>query len=444
MHRWLVLYNPFYLAATLSLLTGVYLINDHFEGGPTDWILANLWVVAILQAYELCLLSIAWWLQQRGLKRPAVLLGLLECLFLVDPTFTFHILAHLEPYDLAVAPLLALAAPVKIFVLLKILDLETNPRLILEGAVPVASICLVPTLLDQGWLSTEVVSYVLVALYGLWILSWMNHPAPKSRLQSRVELSAWGRFTLRRIAHFFHFALPAAFGLHLYSWFQIHGLELEVFHLVVPLLALTWIYHHRDKVWPFFAAIALYFSTFPGDPEPVTFTACALALMLMGTAYVRRRLAPSFGWVLCLYIAAGQWTSSAQGPFLDAIFAVACFILAWRFRDLTPTLPGFLFLYVAWDGLANIYGLRDFDSLTLGIGLAAASFLLLGLGTWAAVRFKDLPTEPTESFSADASTGEATATPSEAAAAETTAAEATTGTMDDPEHATEKLGDENG
>ena len=115
LHRWMVLYNPFYFMSALSLLGGILLISEGLEGSPVDWTLGHLALVGVVQGYELCLILTAAWLYRRGLIRPAVILAFLECLFLLDPTSFTHVVAHFEPYDSGVALLWAVLAPLKMY-----------------------------------------------------------------------------------------------------------------------------------------------------------------------------------------------------------------------------------------------------------------------------------------------------------------------------------------
>src|SRR5690348_13666898 len=82
---WFVKYNPFYFFSALCILSGVFLVSRELQ--PDQITTGKFLLAATVQVYEFFLIF-ACALLFRGLNqhRPAVILGLLEVLFLFDCT----------------------------------------------------------------------------------------------------------------------------------------------------------------------------------------------------------------------------------------------------------------------------------------------------------------------------------------------------------------------
>ncbi|HEY7086443.1 MAG TPA: hypothetical protein VH518_00060 [Tepidisphaeraceae bacterium] len=79
-------YNPFFLLSALCMLAGLFSLNDSLDWSPIP--AGNLlWLLLILNVYELLLVGLGIFLARRGLMRDAGTLFILEAFFLVDAGF---------------------------------------------------------------------------------------------------------------------------------------------------------------------------------------------------------------------------------------------------------------------------------------------------------------------------------------------------------------------
>ncbi|MFY9227469.1 MAG: hypothetical protein WAQ98_32655 [Blastocatellia bacterium] len=84
-HYWFIQYNPFYFFSALCILAGVFLVSHELE--KLQLIKGKIILATIVQVYEIFLIfGCALLFRKLGQKRPAVILGLLEVLFLFDCT----------------------------------------------------------------------------------------------------------------------------------------------------------------------------------------------------------------------------------------------------------------------------------------------------------------------------------------------------------------------
>src|SRR5687767_14093277 len=84
--RLLVEYNPFYLISAMFMLAGLFSLNDSLDWSPLP--VGNVLIlIATLNVYEMLLIGLAMYLYQRGVRRDATMLLVIEAFFLVDAGF---------------------------------------------------------------------------------------------------------------------------------------------------------------------------------------------------------------------------------------------------------------------------------------------------------------------------------------------------------------------
>ena len=116
LRHWFVHFNPLYIVSALCVLCGVFLVNRSLDrpgiGGGETSLAPPLALFAVVQAYELLIIGGAAFLARRaGAMRAAVLLILLEALFLFDGTMRLESLLLRGPGLVALSlawPLLTL------------------------------------------------------------------------------------------------------------------------------------------------------------------------------------------------------------------------------------------------------------------------------------------------------------------------------------------------
>ena len=84
--RFMLEYNPFYLLSAMCMLAGLFSLNDSLDWSPLP-MFNVLMLIVMLNLYELLLIGFGIYLHNRGLKRDATTLLVLEAFFLVDAGF---------------------------------------------------------------------------------------------------------------------------------------------------------------------------------------------------------------------------------------------------------------------------------------------------------------------------------------------------------------------
>jgi hypothetical protein len=127
---WFVRYNPLYFFSAFCVLAGVYLLALEIDSSSAvaahgGWSLAQATLFSIIQLYEFLLIAAAGFLVHKaGLVRPAVILALLESVFIFDCTFRLETISHLGSLGTALSGFWVVLVPLKVWLLGKALRVE--------------------------------------------------------------------------------------------------------------------------------------------------------------------------------------------------------------------------------------------------------------------------------------------------------------------------------
>ena len=142
--RLLVEYNPFYLLSAIFMLGGLFALNDSLDWSPLP--VGNILIlIATLNLYEMLLIGMAVYLLQRGVRRDATMLLIIEAFFLVDAGF---LNAEIFTQDLAIGlvvnGILAGLAALKLAIVFRALHLPVNSGAYLLIMLQVIVLSLMP------------------------------------------------------------------------------------------------------------------------------------------------------------------------------------------------------------------------------------------------------------------------------------------------------------
>jgi hypothetical protein len=274
MHRWFVQYNPLYLISALCVLLGVYLVSNSL--GDVESRRGEIWLALVIQVYELMVIAAAALLYRvAGLRRPAVILGMVEMVYIFDVTFQTEVSAYLGP-----AGLLFAVAWLALFAF-KLLALSWALRLRLSTSAKVlpllgaASLIFIPQLLYHRILDAQTTAALItLTAFGLAAAVLWLRPT----IQSRVRLDAWGATVLRRASRAAWMVWGGLYLGHVGFWAQAHELRLGVSTLCAALLLLALLSRREPRLWGGVAgATAL---SFLFHPATLTTTALMAAVVL--------------------------------------------------------------------------------------------------------------------------------------------------------------------
>ncbi|MEE8286563.1 MAG: hypothetical protein V3R72_07685, partial [Gammaproteobacteria bacterium] len=390
-HYWFVQYNPLYVFSALCVLGGVYLLALELDGNTVavtnrGWSLGQVFLFAVIQLYELLLIAAAGFLVHKvGLIRPAIILMMLEGVFLFDCTFRLETISHLGFIGTALSVVWVVLVPVKAWLFGRALRIDI-PRaviwLLAGGAAGLA-------LMLQALAMPDVNRAIIILIATWWGAALVALAViVKPRISRSGTPGVASDDVSKRIAKSLLMLLGGIYFYHVLNYVAWVGVEeglvfgpmIGTAFLMVALLRAS-----EREIW-MGAALSLVASLmYPS----ATFPMCVLAtVVLLYRAWQTGNARFIVGAVLTGYVATSvfAWTGGQPPlpPMWSTVVAASLLgYLAWKLREPTAVLA----LAVGGLGIAIRY---DFNPLYLlpetrfglGLLLVAAGFLALTVGVW--------------------------------------------------------------
>ena len=381
-------FNPLYLLSAFCVLTGVFLVNRNLDRLPADAFDGpRLALFAVMQAYEVLIVAGAAFLVRRARAvRPAVLLVLLEAVFLFDGTLRLESLLLRAPLRFGVTLLWLALISVKVWGMaaaLRVrLTLAHYARILGAAAVLVSIIHLLAHPVTDKILVLQLAAWLGALVIGLLDLTEEAPASPlaiTSEERRRAERCSRGAFRIATAAYFVHvwsyiltessseIAWPAAVA-------QLGTLFLRA--------ALT---RPRDaEVWG--AGALLVCAALP-NPSALPLAALVAAAAFAYRAWREERSSLATGAALAVYAALWirgwpGWGHALPPPAVESWptlgLAIVLALIAWRLQD---RLAGAIVTAGAAYGAALAWQ-RNAPRSELGRGIAmlAAGFVFLVAG----------------------------------------------------------------
>lgn len=355
-YKWFVRYNPLYFFSALCVLFGMFLVSQGL--GVMEWTSGQLFLTRVFQVYEFLLIGAAALLfRKAGQDRPAVILGLIEMVLLFDCTFRSEVATTLEHSGRMTALVLGLLVALKLIGLVWTFRLKVSPSAI---AVPVlAAIGLVgfPQLIHEHQQMKDLL-HLLATWYGIGLTAFVYLKRPT--ISCQLFLDEWGQTVLRRAIKAAWIIWAGWYFFHLFVWLDLFGISFSLVHLTSLLLLLTLVAFQTQAVWA--GSILTLVISF-ADPSVVSYTACAVGLVLGWKAWQLKQKHLLVGTVLAGYLA--FWTFGWQhwplpdvNLWLNLTTAAVLILMAWRLRLPFALLPLVAGLYPALQGVRalNVVG----------------------------------------------------------------------------------------
>jgi hypothetical protein len=390
-HYWFVQYNPLYFFSAFSVLAGVYLLAFELDGNAVsaadgDWSLAQVMLFSVIQLYEFLLIAAAGFLVHKvGLIRPAVILTLLEGVFVFDCTFRLETISHLGILGTVLSIVWVMLLPAKVWLIGKALRIDI-PRtviwLVTGGGAGLAIMLQTLGLPDvDRTMILLLATWWGAALFAIAVIA-------KPRISPSGAVGAASELVCRRIGKSLLMILVGIYFYHVFNYViwvgvddgQVIGPLIGTAFLLVALLRAS-----EREIW-FGAALSLSASfTHAPSALPMCFLVTVVLLYRARQSGNTRFLV---GAVLSGYLA--TWTFAWSGGHLPAppiwptvVAGSVLVFLAWKLREPLAVLV----LALGGLGIAARYDFNPMHLLPqtrlgLGILLVAAGFVALTVGVW--------------------------------------------------------------
>jgi len=379
-YRWFVLYNPLYFISALCFVFGVYLVSTGMN--QINWIDGQIILTAVIEFYEILLLAGSLLLYRiASLRRPAVILAIINICFLFDCTYQIEHISSV-PYFGQISTLIWIS-----LFALKLIALTWIFRL----DVPLAGY-LIPILAGVGiavpphFLYYTTIDSSLIHLVSTWygavltvIFLWFRPVVgcPEARDPQR-------RTILNRVFNAAWLIWSGFYLFHTISWIRFFDIDVSLANLAPVFVVLPFVSKKEEFTWIGSALVMLLSLAHP----PIFCVAAffiGMVFLLNGMKNRQPRL--YIGAILSIYLAlatVGWQNFPLPKPDLSltVLTGMGLVSIGWYFRLISA------FLIAILGGLAYWNPRGPHDIMEWGALFIAVGFISLGAGILANWKFR--------------------------------------------------------
>ncbi|KPJ76185.1 MAG: hypothetical protein AMJ54_12535 [Deltaproteobacteria bacterium SG8_13] len=384
-YRWFVQYNPLYFASALFFVLGVFLASKGMS--QINWLDGQLLLTAVIECYEILLLAGSFILYRiAGLRRPAVILAVINICFLFDCTYqTEHISANPE-FGILASFLWIAAFAAKLIALGWIFRLQVSWISYAIAMLAAVGVAAGPHLLYYSSIGQSMIHLAatwygaLLAIVFLWLrpaVTSENSPDHRCRVVLptvwKAAWAIWGGFYL----------------FHTVSWIWFFDIGVNSANVAPIFAVLPFISKKEEHFW---VGLTLVMVFSLGSP-PVYFLVaalCALIFFLCGAAGRNPRM--YIGAIVCLHLALRSlgWEKFPMpdpDQFLVVLTIVSLLMVGWGCRMVSP------FLVAIFGGIVYWHPPEPRDFMEWGALFIGAGFASLFAGVAANWWFRFEPSD---------------------------------------------------
>ena len=366
-YTWFVKYNPLYFISALCFVFGVFLVSRGMH--KIYWIDGQIILTAVIESYEMLLLVGSFILYRKvSQHRPAIILALLNIIFLFDCTFqTEHIstLGYIGGFSTAIWLLLFI---VKLKLLLWIFRLKLPVIGFMVPILAAIGITATPYLLDYTNLDKSTI-HLMITWYGvvLAILVLWFRPT----VISKDKLDPQGEVILLRISNAAWMIWGGLYLYHLISWVGVFDIVIPLANVAPVFIILPFITEEEGYTWAG-CILAIIFSVSTLSLFWFTALLAGMVFYLKGWQNHQPRL--YIGAILALHFSLSslgtEGYSFSDPPLMLAVSTgFGLLALGWIFRLISAFLIVLLGVFAFWNPRGP-QGIMEWGSLLMAIGFA--------------------------------------------------------------------------
>jgi len=324
-YRWFVLYNPLYFISALCFVFGVYLVSTGMN--RINWIDGQIILTAVIEFYEILLLAGSFLLYRvASLRRPAVILAIINICFLFDCTYQIEHISSVPYFGQISTVIWIFLFALKLIALAWIFRLKVPLVGYIIPILAAVGIAIPPhflyyTTIDNALIHLASIWYgALLAAIFLWFRPTVSCPDvrdPESNLiLTRVINAAWliwGGFYL----------------FHTISWVRFFDIGVNPANLAPMFVVLPFISKKEEYTWVGSAVVILLSLTHP----PVFW----VATLLLGIVFVLNGI-----------------NHRQPRLYIGAILSIYLTLLTMGWQNFPLPEPGFLLTVITGMGLVTI------------------------------------------------------------------------------------------
>ena len=367
LYVWFVKYNPLYFISALCFVFGVLLVSRGMH--KIDWIDGQIILTAVIESYEIALLAGSFILYRKiSQYRPAIILALLNIIYLFDCTFqTEHIstLGYLGGFSTVIWLLLFI---VKLKMLVWIFRLKLPVIGFIIPVLAAIGIAGTPYLLDYTNLDKSTI-HLMITWYGVVLAVLVLWFRP--RATSKDPLDPQGKVILLRISNAAWFIWGGLYLYHIISWIRLWDIVIPLANVAPVFIILPFITEEEGFTWAG-CIVAIIFAVSMPSLFWVTALLAGMVFYLKGWQNHQPRL--YVGAILALHFAlssiGGEGYSFTDPPLLLAVSTgFGLLAIGWIYRLISALVVVLLGVFAFWNPRGP-QGVFEWGSLLIGIAFA--------------------------------------------------------------------------
>lgn len=367
-YRWFVEFNPLYFASALFFVFGVFLVSKGMS--QINWLDGQLLLTAVIESYEILLLAGSFILYRvAGLRRPAVILAIINICFLFDCTYQTEHISTVPAVGEIATLLWIFAFAAKLIALAWIFRLRVS---LIGYAIPILAavgIAVPPHLLYYSGIDKSLIHLVAtwygvaLAVLFLWyrpVVTCEGPPDPEGRVVLGKVWNAawmiWGGFYL----------------FHTLSWIRFYDIAISPANLAPIFAILPFVSEKEEFTW---VGLPLVMVFSLGSPPFFSLVSILCTLVFFWRAVAGRHPRLYIGAILCFHLALRTigWEAFPfpdPNQWLVVLTGVSLLAVGWSYRLLSAFLIATFGGFAYWNppGPRNI---MEWGALFIAAGFAS-------------------------------------------------------------------------
>jgi hypothetical protein len=385
LYKWFVKYNPLYFISALCFVFGVLLVSRGMH--KIDWIDGQIILTAVIESYEILLLVGSFILYRKiSQTRPAVILAMLNVIFLFDCTFQTEHLSTLKYVGGFSTVIWLLLFAAKLGVLLWIFRLKLPAIGFIVPILAAIGMTGTPYLLGYTNLDKATV-HLLITWYGVALASLVFWFQPT--VTSKDKLDQQGKRILLRISRAAWLIWGGLYFYHIISWIRIWDVVIPIAHVAPVFILLPFMTKEEGITWAG-CILAITFSV--STPAVFGFTSLLVGIVFYLKGWLNHQPRLYLGAILALHLSLSNYVGEGLSFFDPPLFlavstAVGLLAIGWIYRLISAFLIVLVGVFVFWNPRGP-QGIMEWGSLLIAIGFTT---LIVGIFMNWKLRFAVIP-----------------------------------------------------
>lgn len=244
-HKWFVNYNPLYFISALCFIFGVFLVSRDMH--KIHWIDGQIILTGVIESYEVVVLAGSFILYRIVSQfRPAIILALLNIIFLFDCTFQTEHISTVYYLGGISTVLWILLFAVKLKILTWIFRLKIPLVSYIVPVLAAIGVAGTPYLLSYTNLDRSII-YLLITWYGAVLAALVFWFRPS--VTCRNKLDEKGKTILLRITNAAWMIWGGFYCYHLISWIVFFNIKINFANVAPFFIILPFVSEEEGYTW---------------------------------------------------------------------------------------------------------------------------------------------------------------------------------------------------